>query len=300
MILGNTFGKNKGKKYLVRSKIDAATDALYADRAEQFNEWFGQHYNEIVRFLRSKQMYNEDAVNETYLRMYECILYAGLEIEDYKSYFMRSFYTNFVNSSMHNNRYSTLTPNYDRSDAEDGSFAEMIMEQQRFEENILNYIYARYDIREFELFKMYISLKPAVNYYSLAEITGIKVHNIQRTISRIKKDVQKNKSLIEKGIFMETKQPITEKAKPITDGYSLCKDYDLLWQLRNESPYPVICVVDYHAGKTTMRGVAELTPNGEIFTRGECYSDFENCTKEAFVRQCERLNVEFLKPDMAA
>lgn len=300
MILGNSFGKNKGKKYLVRSKINGDTDALYADKTERFSIWFGENYDDIVRFLCSKQMYNEDAVNETYLRMYESILFTGLKIEDYKSYFMRSFYTNFINSSMRNSRYCTLAPTFDRSDAEDGYFAEMIVKQQQFEENIFNYVYARYDIHEFELFKMYISLKPAVNYYSLAQITGVKAHNIQRMISKIKKDIQENKSLIEKGIFMETKKEMNEEVKAINDGYALCRDYDLLWQLRSESPYPVICVVDYIAGKNTMRGVAELTPNGEIFTRGECYTDFENCTKEAFVKQCESLNVEFLKPDMAA
>lgn len=204
------------------------TDALYAEKAETFSLWFGKHFDEIVRFLCNKQMYNEDAVSETYLRIYESILYTGLRIEDYKSYFMRAFYTNFINSSMHNSRYSTLTPNYDRSDAEDGYFSEIIGRQEQLEENIFNFIYARYDIREFELFKMYISLKPAVNYYSLAEITGIKVHNIQRTISKIKKDILKNKSLIEKGIIMETVNQDNCETKQINDGYALCRDYDLL------------------------------------------------------------------------
>ncbi|MFV0468490.1 MAG: hypothetical protein ACK5MK_06140, partial [Dysgonomonas sp.] len=53
-------------------------------------------------------------------------------------------------------------------------------------------VYANYDLREFELFKMYVSLKPAVNYDSLSEITQVKAYSIQRIVSKIKKDIQEN------------------------------------------------------------------------------------------------------------
>lgn len=192
MILGNSFGKNKGKKYFIRGKHDQNPDVLYAEKAEAFNEWFSRNYNALAQALQNKYALSDDALNDTYIRMYESILYCGLDIKDYKSYFFRSYYTNYVNDSVKNSRYIQLLPNYDKSDTDSEYFMEMEMKQKRLESDIFAYIYENYDIRDFELFKMYISLKPAINYTSLAEITGLKSHNIQRTISKIKKDVRRH------------------------------------------------------------------------------------------------------------
>lgn len=192
MILGNSFGKNKGKKYFIRRKHNHNPDILHAEEAERFNEWFGRNYLALMQDLKSKYAYGEDAMNDTYIRMYESILYSGLEINDYKSYFFRSYYTNYVNDSMRNNRYTPLLPNFDKSDTDSEYFAEIEAKQQKLENDIFNYIYSNYDIRDFELFKMYITLKPAVNYISLADITGVKLHNVQRIIAKIKKDIRRN------------------------------------------------------------------------------------------------------------
>ena len=79
-----------------------------------------------------------------------------------------------------------------------GYFLEIEAKQSKLESDIMQYVYDNYDIRDFELFKMYISLKPAINYTSLSEITGVKAHNIQRAISRIKKGVLANKEFAER------------------------------------------------------------------------------------------------------
>lgn len=94
---------------------------------------------------------------------------------------------------MRNNRYTQLLPNFDRSDTDVEYFVEQEAKQKKLESDIFGYIYNNYNIRDFELFKMYITLKPAVNYLSLSNITGLKAHNIQRTISKIKKDIRHNR-----------------------------------------------------------------------------------------------------------
>jgi len=193
MILGNSFGKNKGKKYFIKGKHDQNPDILYAEKAEEFNTWFGRNYTALVKLLKDKYMFDDDTVNDTYIKMYENILFCGIEIACYKSYFFRSYYTNYVNGSMKSNRYVSLLPGLEKPDTDTEYFMEIEAKQKKLESDIIDYIYSNYDIRDFELFKMYISLKPAVNYISLAGITGLKSHNIQRTISRIKKDIRKNR-----------------------------------------------------------------------------------------------------------
>lgn len=193
MILGNSFGKNKGKKYFIRGKHDKNPDTLYAEKAEKFNTWFSQNYSKLVQALKDKYIFDDDTVNDTYIRVYENILFCGIKIECYKSYFFRSYYTNYVNDSIKNNRYTQLLPNFDRSDTDTEYFVDLEAKQKKLESDIFGYIYSNYDIRDFELFKMYITLKPAVNYLSLSNITGLKAHNIQRTISKIKKDIRRNR-----------------------------------------------------------------------------------------------------------
>ena len=58
MILGNSFGKNKGKKYFIRGKHDQNPDILYAEKAETFNTWFGQNYNTLLQTLKDKYIFD--------------------------------------------------------------------------------------------------------------------------------------------------------------------------------------------------------------------------------------------------
>lgn len=218
MRLGNSLGNNKGKKYLRKDEIDI----VFATKADHFNEWFDKNYNSLVSFMQSKGFYDEDVFHETYQNIYEKILFSGIEGNDYKPYIMRAYYTNFINAKSKEGRYCELRPNMDRDETEAEEmlyndprrrcqfnnalieyslnslrdrdyFTEIEIKRRKLESDIMDYIYSSYNIRDFELFKMYISLKPAVNYATLAQITKLKAHNIQRTISKIKKDIRENK-----------------------------------------------------------------------------------------------------------
>lgn len=196
MILGNSFGKNKGKKYFIRERDMDSIDYLYAGLAEDFNQWFERGQQSVVSQLKGKRVYDPDTFNDTYLKIYDIILFSGLKVQDYKSYFIRSYFTNCINGSVKENRYCDLHPNYDVSDTDSSQLVELDQQQKKLEDDILSYVYANYDLREFELFKMYVSLKPAVNYDSLAAITHVKAYSIQRIVSKIKKDLQDNADFV--------------------------------------------------------------------------------------------------------
>lgn len=188
MILGNSNGRNKGKKYLKKDKVDL----VYAKEAESFNSWISKRYRKLVSFLQEKGVFDKDVFHETYKNIYEKILYSGIEGSDYTPYFMRAYYTNFTLDKKKESRFCELLPNTDKEDIHTEYSAELEEKGIRLESDIMNHIYVSYDIREFELFKMYITLKPAVSYSTLSEITGIRIHKVQRIISKIKKDIQDN------------------------------------------------------------------------------------------------------------
>lgn len=198
MKLGNSNGNNKGKKYFIRANNRHKLVERGMEKAAALNRWFEENYESIKCELIQKNIYNCDAVNETYLRMCENLMYSNLEILDYRSYFMRSFYTNYMQATIHDRRYCTIVSGYDPAD-EDGVYdAGLERRQQQLEEDIFDYVYSKYSVREFELFKMYICLKPAVNYGTLSEITSLKPHQIQFIISKIKKDLQCNEHFLQR------------------------------------------------------------------------------------------------------
>lgn len=194
MILGNSNGKNRGKKYIMRDRADYVPAKGGAAKAEAFSQWFNETYHSLVAELHAKDMFDDEVLNETYLRMYDYILYSGSKIENYRSYFIRSFFTNLIQGKVKENRYRSIDDTYDEVDA--AYDFDLEVRQQQLEQDIFTYVYGKYKIREFELFKMYVSLKPAVNYEVLSKITHLKVHHIQGVVSKIKSDICRNSDFV--------------------------------------------------------------------------------------------------------
>jgi len=189
MLLFDSKKSNKGKKYTRKADIDA----VYAGRAEKFNTWFECSSKELTFYLTDRNYYDCDIFNEAYLKIYDVVLFSGLELENYRAYFLRAYFTLLQDARVYQNRFCELLQNADQADIDTGYFYELEEKAKQLEADIFNYIYSKYNLRDFELFKMYMSLKPAVNYATLSKITGVKSHNIQRVICKIKKDIRNNK-----------------------------------------------------------------------------------------------------------
>lgn len=185
---------NKGRKYLRKKDIDY----LYAENAESFNEWFQDNHLSLKLYIELIKCYDADTFNDTYLKTYNTILYSGINITNYKSYFVQSYLTILMDKKVKESRFCELLPNADKEDFDNDYFSQIEEKQKELEQDILNYIYLNYNIRQFELFKMYMSLKPAINYSLLSKITNIRSYTIQRTISRIKKDISSNEEFVKR------------------------------------------------------------------------------------------------------
>ncbi|MEN9918325.1 MAG: hypothetical protein RL662_761 [Bacteroidota bacterium] len=195
MILGNSNGNNKGKKYF-KSK-DICESKCFSEKSDKFNTWFIQNINALKTQLFNKYTHtsNCDIFNDTYMRIYERVHYTGFDIADYKSYFCRAFYTNYIQELSKGNRYADLACIDSMEDELDDLCGETEVQHKLLESKIFDYVYHNFDIREYEIFKMYMQLKiqgKSMNYQILADIINnkdYKVHTIQAIISKIKKKV---------------------------------------------------------------------------------------------------------------
>lgn len=207
MKLGNSNGNNRGKKYFIRGRDDINPEKLYIKEAQDFARWFEQNYRILRRDVRGVGKVDDDAFNETFVRIHDLIFYTGRKIRDYKAFFHRAYYTNYIQQAVSEQRYCNF---YDHVEVEDRSgelsggeaqkmtlaeendeyFEELEGALKALQDDIMDYVYQNYELRQFEIFKMYMNLKPAINYHALSRMTGLKYHRIQSTVSTIVMDVK--------------------------------------------------------------------------------------------------------------
>lgn len=214
MILGNSLKQNKGKKYITKNTYQPITPENQM-KADDFKNWFGDNYNLLVEEQTRKQTLNEDILIETFCKLYHKQQQQG-DIEDYKSYFSRAYFTNYFQYNIkeekkkQNHIYLNLIDKeYEDSfnildvlPLEDNEDRERTIEQQNDTDKLLTdtfqYITDKYSMQQFELFRMYMFLKPHISYKRLSDITNLSIKYISQTISTIKRDIQDNQELINK------------------------------------------------------------------------------------------------------
>lgn len=197
MKLGNTAGKNKGKKYLKITGNEVVT-AENQGKADHFKYWFGEKYMQLKRELTQKNTVDDDVMNETFIRIHDKILYGGLVIKDYKAYFHRAFFTNYMQLVIEVSKgFLSSIDGYDTADDSDSDLA-MIATKVRLENDVFDYVSEKYSSRDFELFKMYVSLKPSINYAQMSEMTGLSQSRISESVSKIRKDVRAQKIFLDR------------------------------------------------------------------------------------------------------
>lgn len=200
MVLGNSGGGNKGKKYL-KIKGNEVITPENQNKADSFKIWFGSMYKTLQKELISKDTYDEDVLNDTFLRLHDKILYGGLVIADYKAYFHRAFFTNYIQHAINKNKLSEKIIEFDYStDVIDESEDNIKIEIQEIllSSDVMDYVSRKYPKAQFELFKMYVSLKPCINYSELSNITSLSTSRISEIISTIRRDILTKEEFIKR------------------------------------------------------------------------------------------------------
>ena len=206
---------NRDTNYLTdkQKQINIENNNLYQDKADEFKKWFKESYNKIVKDLKRLNVFNEEVLNDTYIKLYELQLHKGT-IQQYQYYFIRSYYTNYfqderkrdkhiaqhhqLNSLTEDKKVHKPTTLSDKNQILDDSFQELeeqkeiTKKQKEIMKNIFDYVYNKFDLIPFELFKIYMSCRPLISYKVLSRITGINQSKISNYIKEIKKDIAEN------------------------------------------------------------------------------------------------------------
>lgn len=214
MILGNSLKQNTGKKYITKNTIKEVISENQL-KADEFKDWFGDNYNLLVEEQKRKQTLNEDILIDTFFKLYHKQQQQG-NIEDYKSYFSRAYFTNYFQNNIKEEKkkqnhiylnlidkeYEDSFNTLDIIPIEDNDDKERELEKLNKTDELLSetfqYIMDKYSMQQFELFRMYMFLKPHISYKKLSDITNLSIKYISQTISTIKKDIQENQELISK------------------------------------------------------------------------------------------------------
>lgn len=212
MILGNSKKQNAGKKYITKNTYQPITPENQI-KADEFKKWFGDNYKLLVEEQTQKQTLNEDILIDTFFKLYHKQQQQG-NIEDYKSYFCRAYFTNYFQHNIKEEKkkqnhiylnlidkeYEDSFNTLDILPIEDVEDKERELERQNKTDELLTdtfqYITDKYSMQQFELFKMYMFLKPHISYKKLSDITNLSIKYISETISTIKKDIQDNQELM--------------------------------------------------------------------------------------------------------
>lgn len=194
MRLGNKGGKNKGKKYLKITGNETITPENRA-KSEKYKEWFGKNYQHLQFELAAKRTYDEDILNDTFIRIFEKILYGGLDIADNKAYFHRAFFTNYVQESINKTKIAHLTVSEDYATyfIED-SFEdreEVQLKNQNYE-NMLESVKDKFGESGYNLFTTYLQLGE-YKYKLLSETTNTPQREVKQRMSKIKRHIQKDR-----------------------------------------------------------------------------------------------------------
>lgn len=188
MQLGNSNGDNKGKKYL-KIKGDEPIKKENQHKLNLFNEWFTSSHLSLKNQLIAKNYFDEDVFNETYLRISMKILYGGLDIREYASYFHRAYYTNQIQISIKENRYIRVGLDNIKDSIDESNEQKEIMEkQEKLHAKIIEFIKTKFP-EDYELF--WLNMEEGIKYDELAEQLKIKAYIIQKRLCTVKDQVRK-------------------------------------------------------------------------------------------------------------
>lgn len=208
MKLGNTGGKNLGKKYLKIKGNEPITRANQ-QKADDFNKWFEKEYTTIKKKIAGQNTVCDDEVfHETYLRIVNKILHGGLEIKDYALYFHRSYFTNNIQLAIKENRFVDFDLEQVQQIDESKENIEIMKKQDDTIQAIKDFVKEHYP-NDYDLFIS--NMIDGITYPELSGQSGLKEYVVQRKVSAIKEAVRKEFA----NISMPHKNKHTSKATQI-------------------------------------------------------------------------------------
>lgn len=198
---GNSGGRNRGKNYIKLTGSETATPESEA-RARDFMAWYGANMDGLRRSLYNG-FYDADLMSETALHIYNCIALKGLRVDNYRGYYLRAYHTTRMAALKRDSENQERTVRIDygtdrnpaRVEAEivphpaDGDRKAYEVAAARLENEILEYVRAKYDAAAVALFEIYVALRPDISYKRLSELLGWPLCKIWPVMGAIRKDV---------------------------------------------------------------------------------------------------------------
>lgn len=176
------------KKYIKlvgHEKPTPESDAL----ANEFMEWYGDHLNELRRYIQGSGVQpDDDVMTDTMLRIHEAIALKGLAPNGFTAYYLTAYRNNHRQAAARRVRVS-YELSLDMADSADEEVEARESIAARVEEEIVAYVRANYDEVAAALFEIYLALQPGFSYAKMAQMLGFRVYQIWPALGAIRRDV---------------------------------------------------------------------------------------------------------------
>lgn len=191
--LGNSGGKNKGKKYKKLTGYEMATPESEA-RAGDFMKWYGANFESLKRELFYKgRVFDDQIATDTALLIYDAIALKGAKVESYKHYFFMAYHTNAVKGAraevLHLASHLELDASTYELPASSVDLDTYEREVDIFSAEVLEYVREWFSPFDCSIFEIYIGLHPETSYNKLSALLGIPRFTIYTTIGIIRKEL---------------------------------------------------------------------------------------------------------------
>jgi len=191
--LGNSGGKNRGKKYKKLTGYEMATPESEA-KARDFMDWYGANFDTLKRELFYKgRAFDDQIATDTALIIYDAIALKGVTIESYKHYFFRAYHTNAVKDARAEIAQSAREIELDASTLQLPACSVDLDTYERevdiFSAEVMEYVREGFSPFDCSIFEIYIGLHPETSYNKLSALLGIPRFTIYTTIGAIRKEL---------------------------------------------------------------------------------------------------------------
>ncbi len=199
MTLGNTNGNNQGKKYL-KIKGDEVITENNQIEYDHYSYWFTTNYSKIISKVSITTSFSSDVLNETFMNIGNKILYGGLKISDYQSYFSRAYFTNHIQAESKVNNQVSLSVVYDKCDTGNDRLKDVL----EMIDVVMAYVEHKYTDSQYIIFHTYFTqFGDKTTFRTLSKDLNVSTFTIHKTIKLILSDIRSNKNL--KILYTETK-----------------------------------------------------------------------------------------------
>lgn len=161
--------------------------------ADNFATWFIENQSKVINHIKGGALaYDEDALQDTFIKIFEMLQRRKTAIRDPLGYFL-TCYRSVCLDKIKKRKLETIPVDeapqvYNRADVANDEAADF----REINADMLEWVRGRYSEKKVSIFEMYTGMYPDVSYRKLSKLVGLGYARIGAIIGEIVRDLNAN------------------------------------------------------------------------------------------------------------